>query len=120
MPFRHRGGQVTIIPPNTKHRVEYWVNREETKVIYTWFNAVGGTARIVEWDYSDRLENSDDALNRLRDLVGADRKISSFAGMGVGRVQEQIERRDIDFNQNIFDVALQKTHQMYPHLSRNS
>jgi hypothetical protein len=57
---------------------------------------------------------------RLRDLVGADRKISSFAGMGVGRVQERIERRDIDFNQNIFDVALQKTHQMYPHLSRNS
>lgn len=116
MPFTHRGGQVTIKPPNTKHRVEYWVNREERKVIYTWYNAVGGTARIVEWDYSDRLENSDDALNRLRDLIGADRKISSFAGMSVGRVQERIENTDVEFNESTFDVALRRTYEMYPQL----
>lgn len=119
MPFVNRGGQVTIKPPNTKHRVEYWVNKEEKKVIYTWFNAVGGTARIVEWDYSDRLKNSDNALNRLRKLIGADRKVSSFAGISVGEVQKRIETTDIGLDGDVFDVALQRTYKIYPQLPRH-
>jgi hypothetical protein len=118
MAWIHRGGQVTLVPPNTKHRVEYWVNEEKKKVIYTWYNSSGGTARIVEWDYSNRLEKSDSALNRLRDVVGADRKIKSYAGLSVGEVKHRIDTRDVSPGENIFDVALNQTYSMYPNLPR--
>lgn len=116
MSWVHRGGQVTVVPPNTKHRVEYWVDKEQKKVIYTWYNAFGGTARIVEWNYSNRLEEADGALNRIRSVIGADKKIRSFAGMSVGTVQERIDTTDIDYEEQLFDVALRRTHQMYPNL----
>lgn len=118
MTWTNRGGQATVIPPNTKHRIEYWVNQEQNKVIYTWYNAYGGTIRIVEWDYSDRLEDADGVLNEIRGLLGRDKKVKSYAGMSVGQVKERIEARDVPRDDSTFDFALQRTYDMYPELPR--
>lgn len=120
MTWTHRGKQVTIVPPNTKHRVEYWVNEEKSKVIYTWYNAHGGTVRIVEWDYSDRLKDEETVLNRLRFVVGMDKKIKSFAGLSVGTIKERIETTDIKSSENLFEAGLKRTYEIYPELPRET
>lgn len=112
MGFKHKG-QAHIKPPNTKHRIKYWVNEDTTTVVYVWYNAMQGEARIVEWDYSSRLSDADGALNKLRDVLGGKKKISSWAGMSVGKTIERYENVDLPRGTKPFDHAIEKAHEKY-------
>lgn len=109
MAFEHKG-QVHIRPPNTKHRVKYWVDEETTTVVYCWHSAMSNESRIVEWDYSDRLDDADGIINELRDVLGVKKKISSWASLGVGRTIEKYDSIDIS---NKFDHAVEQAHEKY-------
>lgn len=112
MGFKHKG-QAHIKPPNTKHRVKYWVNEDTTTVVYVWYNAMQGEARIVEWDYSNKLQDADGAVNKLRDVFGAKKKISSWASMGVGKTIKTYDTLDVQQGENPFDHAVEQAHKKY-------
>lgn len=115
MSWVKNGSQVSIVPGNTKHRVNYWVNENTETVVYVWYSAVQGEARIVEWDYSEKLEEADSALNKIRDVFGANRKIKTFAGHSIGKTQNTYTQSDYSINSDTgpFEDAIEEAIEMY-------